>query len=276
MSTELPITQIRTDGGTQPRAALHPDWVLEYAQDMQAGATFPPVTVFHDGRDYWLADGFHRLRAADAAGKREIVADVRQGTRRDAVLHSVGANAAHGMRRTNEDKRRAVLTLLNDPEWCGWADREIARRCGVHHETVGNLRPKPPPQPVSGGFRQIAEPRTVGRGGGTYPMNTAGINAGRLRPGLAWTPADIPARPQAPPPEPPKPDPEKQAAFRLVSSFGGRLRDFAPLLDVSPSVVAAALAGQWGSSDDIAQAKRLHAWLQELIQHVESTYDHAA
>src|SRR4051794_2510026 len=26
-------------------------------------------------------------------------------------------------RRTNEDKRRSVMTLLNDPEWAAWGDR---------------------------------------------------------------------------------------------------------------------------------------------------------
>jgi len=30
--------------------------------------------------------------------------------------------------------------LLFDPEWSAWSDREIARRCGVHHTFVGRLR----------------------------------------------------------------------------------------------------------------------------------------
>jgi len=47
----------------------------------------------------------------------------------------------NGLRRTNEDKRKAVLTLLNDAEWAKWSDREIARRCGVNHELVSRLRP---------------------------------------------------------------------------------------------------------------------------------------
>jgi hypothetical protein len=42
--------------------------------------------------------------------------------------------------RTNEDKRRAVMTLLGDEEWSQWSNREIARRCGVHHDLVGSLR----------------------------------------------------------------------------------------------------------------------------------------
>jgi len=32
------------------------------------------------------------------------------------------ANVAHGQRRTNEDKRRAVLKLTGVPGW-GWADK---------------------------------------------------------------------------------------------------------------------------------------------------------
>ena len=66
---------------------------------------------------------------------------VKQGTQRDAILFSVGANAVHGQRRTNSDKRRAVETLLRDEEWSKWSGREIARRCGVHHSYVAKLRP---------------------------------------------------------------------------------------------------------------------------------------
>lgn len=65
---------------------------------------------------------------------------MRGGTTRDSVLYSVGANAAHGLRRTNEDKRRAAMTLLNDAEWAAWSDREIARQCVVDGKTVANLR----------------------------------------------------------------------------------------------------------------------------------------
>jgi ParB-like chromosome segregation protein Spo0J len=63
---------------------------------MAAGATFPPVVVFHYGQRHWLADGFHRLYAAEAAGIGVISADVRPGTRRDALKHALSANAQHG------------------------------------------------------------------------------------------------------------------------------------------------------------------------------------
>jgi hypothetical protein len=61
---------------------------------------------------------------------------VRQGSQRDAILYSVGANAAHGLKRTNADKRRAVETLLNDSEWGQWSNRKIAQVCAVDESTV--------------------------------------------------------------------------------------------------------------------------------------------
>lgn len=171
MADYLELRLIRTDGGTQPRAQINQDTVDEYAADMGAGATFPPVVVFYDGSEYWLADGFHRVAAARKLGSVDIEADIRPGTRRDAVLYSVGANAVHGMRRTNEDKRRAVMTLLNDAEWARWSDREIARRCGVTQPFVGRVRGE-----TSDNCYQIAPaPRLAQRNGTTYTVNTANI-----------------------------------------------------------------------------------------------------
>lgn len=40
----------------------------------------------------------------------------------------------------NADKRRAVETLLRDEEWSKWSDREVAKRAGVSHLFVANLR----------------------------------------------------------------------------------------------------------------------------------------
>ena len=40
----------------------------------------------------------------------------------------------------NADKRKSVMTLLEDEEWGAWSGREIARRCGVHHSYVSRIR----------------------------------------------------------------------------------------------------------------------------------------
>ncbi len=140
---EVALSALNIDGGTQPREVIDTRLAEEYALAMGTGAAFPPVVVFFDGSTYWLADGFHRHYAHKVLGRETIECDVRQGTQRDAILFSVGANATHGLRRTNEDKRRAVMTPLKDPEWSGWSDREIARQCAVSQPFVGKLRPPP-------------------------------------------------------------------------------------------------------------------------------------
>jgi ParB-like chromosome segregation protein Spo0J len=110
----LPVESILADPALQSRAQMNEQCVEEYAESVKAGALFPPVTVFSDGERYWLADGFHRLRAHIIAGHRSIRAVIRFGTRRDAIRHAAGCNAAHGLQRNNRDKRRAVTMMLQD------------------------------------------------------------------------------------------------------------------------------------------------------------------
>ena len=137
---KLKLKDIRLDGNTQPRQFINQDVVNEYAEEMTETDNFPPMIVFNDGANYWLADGFHRYHANKKAGFVEVDCDVRNGTLREAVLFSVGANAVHGLRRTNDDKRKAVVTLLQDIEWGDWSDSEIARKCLVSHVFVGRVR----------------------------------------------------------------------------------------------------------------------------------------
>lgn len=137
---KLNLNAIRIDGGTQSRVEINMEVVGDYAEAIKSGIEFPAVVVFHDGADYWLADGFHRYHAHKQAGKASIGAEVHNGTQRDAVLHSLGANGTHGLRRTNADKRKAVAAMLADAEWSQWSDRKIAEACGVGHPMVAAMR----------------------------------------------------------------------------------------------------------------------------------------
>lgn len=136
----IELSKINIGGGTQARAELNQSVVAEYAEIYKSGGQMPPVVVFFDGSEFWLADGFHRFFGAKQAGKTEIVEDRFLGTKRDAVLYSLSANANHGLRRTNADKRRAVETLLNDAEWASFSDRKIAEICAVGHPFVAAIR----------------------------------------------------------------------------------------------------------------------------------------
>ncbi len=137
--TEITLSDIQ-DGGAQMRVEMKPDVVLDYAEDMATGATFPPVVVYYDGIDYWLGDGFHRVEAARKIERETIDAEVLDGDARQAILHGIGSNASHGLRRTQADKRRAVERLLCDEEWSKWSDRKIAKFAKVDHKTVGKIR----------------------------------------------------------------------------------------------------------------------------------------
>ena len=165
------LDNIRTDGDTQARVELNQFVIDSYALAMEKGDTFPPITLFCDGSDYWLADGFHRVEAAAQVGIDRLDAEVRDGDRRDALLYACGANAKHGVLRSNRDKRHAVEILLADEKWGEWSDREIARCCGVSNRLVSTLRHE-----LSVNGSQIAE-RVVRRSGITYTINTRNIGA---------------------------------------------------------------------------------------------------
>lgn len=219
MSEMLRLDLIRLDGGTQPRAPIDESLVGQYRDALvEQEAVFPPVVVFFDGVDYWLADGFHRWHSHKRAGREEIAADIRQGTKRDAVLHSFGANKDHGKRRDSADATSAVTRMLEDPEWRQWSDREIARYCGVSPTYVGwcralteqaerdraadaHLSTRGQMEGEQGGSAPArpAATRKVKRGGKTFTMNAAAIGR-RTKPGAKSVAA--PSSPTAKAPDP--------------------------------------------------------------------------
>jgi hypothetical protein len=194
MKKTLNILAVRIDGGTQPRASINLDAVSEYAEAITAGASLPPPTVFHDGADYWLADGFHRYHANKKIGAVSLECEVIEGTQRDAVLYSLSANQAHGLRRSNEDKRKAVMTLLNDAEWVKWSDNQIAKKCGVSPTFVGTVRSS-----LSTVDSEKSEDRTFTTKHGTQAaMSTGNIGKKSKKQPAATPPAAAPAPAPAP------------------------------------------------------------------------------
>lgn len=166
----IPLVRIRRDGGTQVRAEMKAETVDEYAAAITDGKEFPPIVTFHDGEVYWLADGFHRVLAHEKAGLVDVLAEIRTGSKRDALLFAVGANATHGLARTNKDKRRAVEILLRDEEWAGLGDQWAAEHAGVNRSTVWRIREE---------FRLCnAQPESdtrTGKDGKQYPTRKAKV-----------------------------------------------------------------------------------------------------
>lgn len=136
MEKILNVSEIRAEQDLQPRCGMTQEVIEEYSEILDQ---LPPIDVVYDGVDYWLWDGWHRLDAAIEAGVDTITANVVEGTREDAAMLAVSANAKHGLRRTNADKRRAVQLALRlekgpdvirqRPSWPLWCESSVCFGC---------------------------------------------------------------------------------------------------------------------------------------------------
>lgn len=247
----LELEQIRLDGGTQSRVELNQDTVAEYRQAFMDGAVFPPVVVFFDGANYWLADGFHRYFGARDAGESALHAEIINGTQRDALLYSLKANATHGLKRTNADKRKAIETLLKDTEWSQWSDRKIAEVCGVGNQMVGDVR-----RSICVNHTDVTTTRTVERNGKTYTQNTANIGK---KPVESDSAKSKPA---------PKPAPAKEAEPEEIPQDDGPSAEELAAMEAAEEADRALVATMLESDDALAalaeENKRLKAEVAQL------------
>lgn len=147
------------------------EYTEEYAKTASAKAGMPPPTVFSDGAKYWLADGRHRILAAEKAGLTELECEIRQGGRREAIRHGVSANATHGLRRTNKDKRLCARIMLE--EFPDLSDRAIAEMCAVSNVFVGSVRRQVLTINTSTKGSGDERKTRVGRDGKNYPVEDA-------------------------------------------------------------------------------------------------------
>lgn len=209
---------------TQQRIGLNRKTVGDYHEVLKNGGTFPPIEVIEwsdpDGGDsiFYVGDGWHRIEAFRREGKTKIPAQVvktcpdPRTAEREAIFLACQANKTHGLPRTADDKKKAVLTLLTDSEWSLFADRKIAGLCGVSHTFVAGIRasqlatlpvapapeqapedvpppdspapaPAPDEPPTAAPPAQESAPklRTYIRGGKTQTMDVSRIGGGGLK-----------------------------------------------------------------------------------------------
>jgi hypothetical protein len=136
----LSINDLTLDPNVQPRETISSGLISEYADAMKSGATFPAIRVFREGDTNRVADGWHRVLAARQAGHETLDAEINVGGLRDAIVFSLSANETHGLRRTDADKRKAVLRVLNDDEWSKLSSSAIAKMIKVSQPFVGKIR----------------------------------------------------------------------------------------------------------------------------------------
>ena len=139
---------------------------------MENGTRFPPITVFFDIENeiYVLGDGFHRLFAHLRAKPNDpIIVEQYLGNVQDAQWYSIGANKSHGLKRSNEDKRNAVMLALLHPNGAKLCDSLIAQHVGVTHPTVIKVR-----KTLEAEGRLEKFTSRVGKDGRTYNVTNIG------------------------------------------------------------------------------------------------------
>ena len=245
--TPLKLAKIVTTAGTQIRARIDTDTVDQYAEAMrETSAQFPPVVVFHDGSEYILADGFHRVMAASRNGFLDIKAEIHKGTKADALKFALGANSSHGLRRTNADKRRSVELAL--AEWPDLSDREIAKICGVGHPFVGDVRG----QLVSDSSCDAPPTTRIGADG---KRRKVPVRHEQVEEEIA-EPAPVAPEPEPEPEQPTQDDPAKRQALNEIETT-----------QYSLSILKTAIQNGTGDKDGfIATAMRLRKAANALEQ----------
>ena len=142
VSKQIPLTQIDTTAiDLQIREQIDPDQIDNLREAIESKIELPPIDLFESETEenaYYIGDGWHRLHAHREAKCKTIAAIVHPGGRAAALKHALGANADHGLRRTNRDKRNAVkIALKHFPKL---SNRELAKLCRVTHACVNKIK----------------------------------------------------------------------------------------------------------------------------------------
>lgn len=162
------VAKIDINGSPKVRAELHEEAVAEYAQAYRAKKPLPKPTLFEVEKDHYLvADGLHRIAAMTDAKIGLKPFDVFQGTYADCLKYALRANLAHGLRRTNSDKRAGVIAALQEfPKMSNGAISEIAaagddlvREVRKELESEKKIPETPTRTSVSGVEKTVPHPR---------------------------------------------------------------------------------------------------------------------
>ena len=233
----MKLSQLKLDPALQMRKQLNKEIVGDYAKAMLDGDKFPPIIVFNDGENNYVAEGFTRCAAAKQAGLEIIDADVRMGTWDDAFDYAfTQANHRNGQRYTPEDKRYAIGKALEFARYSGKSDRELARIYQVSHTFVAKLR------------------KVEGKQPDTIQVNRGGVEYELKNPKKEASNDPVPA-----------PTPEKDYIFDELSSAVQELAEENKALEARVAVVA-----MEATDEEKQAAAALIAELQATIKTLEA------
>jgi hypothetical protein len=240
----------------QPRVTIDQEVVDDYAAILvDRPDALPPLDVFDVAGVPYVVDGYHRWHAHRKIGAEWLPCRVvGKGTLDEARWISTRSNQTHGLRRTNADKRAAVLSALATAIGGEQSNRVIAEHVGVSADLVAAVRAEWEAS-LSGRRIEVTEttPDPVpevpkkrrGKDGKMYPTEAtkaerrAKVEAFREEP----IPEPVMGRPSddlvrsyiahMPPPEVPRPEPSPieaaiamaRNAAELIEAPDGRIRE---------------------------------------------------
>ncbi len=215
MQKRIKFDHIILDAGTQVRMELDKGVIEEYAELYKAKTIFPPLDVFqiNGGGKVILVDGFHRYHAAHRPKMpADIVCEIHKGTLQDAIKFALSANCKHGLRRTNADKRRAVIIAFEKLDGLTLSDVLVTKMCGVGRTLVAEIRKAMPPlQPVDSTGSNAEKPAKSPKRKGAD---------GKLR--------SVPTIPPPPPPAPGSPPKPAELSAKADGKFRDKLKFIVP------------------------------------------------
>jgi hypothetical protein len=135
--TMVPLADLVLDPRLQMRETMDFSAIDEYAENI---FDLPPGKVIREGETMWLTAGWHRYHAHQKAKQDKMKCIVREGTFLDALAEAAGENHGHGLKRSDQDKWRAVSALLDEELWLNRSDRMIADACHVSQHLVAKAR----------------------------------------------------------------------------------------------------------------------------------------
>jgi len=139
----IALEKITFDSKYQARKSVPEDAQTEYHQQAMQGpeSEWPfnaPVEIVEVAGVYYLTDGWQRCSACLKAERPKVFATIESGDLELVLMRACAANATHGVRRSDDDKRNAVRMALK--QWPKKPGSEIAEICKVSPGLVSKIR----------------------------------------------------------------------------------------------------------------------------------------
>ena len=205
----FPMDSLNLTCETQIRSSTNEAAVLRYAalMDSEEGrAKFPPVIVYRDENgEHWIADGHHRVMAALRCQLSEIRAEIREGSKADALWAAAEINSKNGLPLEGDDIRQTILKLVE--AWPNRSLRSIAEAVGCSKSYVGLVKSQMFLDVRLAGDPDLLSGKTIGKDGKLYPAVRVRKPKGNANPGTGDGVFSVSISPDSTPthsvPEPP-------------------------------------------------------------------------